>query len=101
MGLGNFLGSLFGGSKGESSTATQGEAVEYDGFTITPAPIKEGGQYRTAGTISRAGEGEQKQVPFIRADNNSDLNAAMEHSVRKGKQIIDEQGMAVLERDYA
>lgn len=101
MGLGNLIGNLFGGGKSDKGGSTTGEAVEYDGFTITPAPIKDAGQYRTAGTISRESEGERKEVPFIRADNNADLNAAMEHSVRKGKQIIDEQGAAVLERNHA
>ena len=100
MAIGGLLGKLFGGGGGRDREAEPeaGEAVEHGGFTIVPAPIKEGGQYRTAGTISREVDGRMKSARFIRADNHGDRQAAMDHSVRKGMQIVDEQGIALLER---
>ena len=100
MAIGGLLGKLFGGGGGSAREPEPeaGEAVEHGGFTIVPAPIKEGGQYRTAGTISREVDGQMKSARFIRADNHSDRQAAMDHSVRKGMQIVDEQGASLLDR---
>ena len=100
MAIGALLGKLFGGGGGaREPEAEAGEAVEHGGYTIVPAPIREGGQYRTAGTISGEVDGVARSVRFIRADNHADRQAAMDHSVRKGMQIVDEQGAALLERE--
>ena len=99
MGLGDVFGKLFGGGGGESATEETGEAVEHEGYTIVPQPIREGGQYRTAGLIRREIGGELKEARFIRADNSSDRQGAMDHSVRKAKQIIAEQGERLFERE--
>jgi len=98
MGLGKLFGKLLGGG-GSAEAAPAAEAVEYNGFKIIPAPIHEGGQYRTAGSIQREQEGVTREAHFIRADNNSDRQAAIDHSVRKAQQIIDEQGESLLERE--
>ena len=67
----------------------------YKDITITPTPLSEGGQYKTAGTISQIIDGEEKRTEFIRADNHSSLDAAVDHTVNKAKQIIDERGAAL------
>lgn len=100
MALGGLLGKLFGGGGGARDTEPEpGEAVEHGGFTVVPAPIKEGGQYRTAGTISREVDGVTRSARFIRADNHADRQGAIDHSVRKAMQIIDEQGLSLLDRE--
>ena len=102
MGLGDIFGKLFGGGGGGGAgeaAAETGEAVEHEGYTIVPAPIREGSQYRTAGIIRREIDGETKEVRFIRADNSTDRQGAMEHSVRKGMQIIAEQGVGMFQRE--
>ena len=101
MAIGGLLGKLFGGGGGgaRETEPEAGEAVEHGGFTIVPAPIKEGGQWRTAGTISREVDGVARSARFIRADNHADRQGAIDHSVRKAMQIIDEQGPALLERE--
>ncbi len=93
-----FFKSLFGGG-GDSASEKEapGEAVEYKQFSIVPEPIKEGSQYRTAGTISLEQEGELRSSKFIRADNHASRDAAIEHAISKGKQIIDERGEALLQ----
>jgi hypothetical protein len=102
MGFGQLLGKIFGGGGGGDSAAAPeaAEAVEYKGFTITAAPIKESGQFKTAGMISKDLNGEQRSAQFIRADNHSDRQAAVEHSERKAQQIIDEQGDAMFDRGH-
>ena len=93
--------SLFGGG-GDSTDSQQStaDAVEYKQFSIRPEPIKEGGQYRTAGTISLQQDGEVRSSKFIRADNHSTRDAAIEHAIGKGKQIIDERGEALLQTEH-
>lgn len=100
MGLGTLLKSLFGGGGGSDAPTTSAEPEEYKGFTIEAAPIKEGSQYRTAGYISGEYQGESKRIQYIRADNNADRDAAVEHSLAKGRQIIDEQGESLLTKAH-
>lgn len=100
MGFGQLLGKLFGGGGDSSAAPEPAEAVEYNGFTITAAPLKEGGQFKTAGMISKDLNGELRSAQFVRADNHSDRQAAVDHSERKARQIIDEQGEAMFERAH-
>jgi hypothetical protein len=99
MALGNFFKSVFGGdSKPSTPTEVACESFNYEGFKVEPAPIDEGGKFRTAGYISGEYEGEDKRIRFIRADENSDKQTAIDHSILKARQIIDEQGKKLLER---
>ena len=97
MSLGSFLKSLLIGSSGTGQVKPS-EPVAYKGFAIEAAPINEDGKYRTAGFINGDLDGESKRVRFIRADLNADLGRAVEHSISKAQQIIDEQGKALLKK---
>ena len=100
MGLGDIFGKLFGGGGSGAAPASEaGEPVEHDGYTIVPEPIREGGQYRTAGLIRREIDGQVREARFIRADNSGERDVAIEHSVRKAKQIIAEQGVRLFDRE--
>ena len=98
MALGKLFKSLLGGTSG--GQVAPSEPVDYKGFSIEAAPLDEGGKYRTAGFISGDVDGEIKRVQFIRADQNSDLQAAIDHSVAKARQIIDEQGQSLLQKSH-
>lgn len=101
MGLGNLFGKLFGGSTDAGAdNATAAEPVEYNGFTIVAAPLKEGSQFKTAGSISKQIDGETQTATFIRADNHADRQSAVTHTERKAQQIIDEQGDAMFSRGH-
>ncbi len=101
MGLGSLFGKLLGGSKGEGASASEpAEPVEYNGFTIIAAPLKEGSQFKTAGSITKDIDGETKTATFIRADNHADRQSAVSHSERKAQQIIDEQGASMFSRGH-
>jgi hypothetical protein len=97
MALGKFFKSLLGGSEGGGQSQPS-EPIDYEGFSIEAAPINEDGKYRTAGFISGEIEGETRRVGFIRADQNADLTAAINHSITKAQQIIDEQGKSLLNK---
>ena len=97
MSLGSFLKSLLIGSSGTGQVKPS-EPTDYKGFAIEAAPINEDGKYRTAGYISGEVNGEAKRIQFIRADQNADLQMAIDHSISKAQQIIDEQGTALLDK---
>ncbi|HET9903188.1 MAG TPA: HlyU family transcriptional regulator [Xanthobacteraceae bacterium] len=95
----SILKKLFGigTTKSGPGAAVEGAPVEYRGFTIRPAPYLEGGQYQTAGTITKAIGGIVKEHRFIRADRYPSLDVATEFSLTKARQIIDEQGERIFD----
>ena len=95
MSLGSFFKSMFAGSPGQRALP---DPEDYKGFSIQADPLYEDGKYRTAGYSSGERDGETRQVRFIRADQHGDQQAAIDHALQKGRQIIDEQGPALLDR---
>lgn len=88
---------LFGGggqagadARPETTAATQ--QIEHKGFTIRAMPFKAEGQFQTAGAITKEIDGEVKEHKFIRADRFASLDDATSLSLRKGQQLVDEQG---------
>ncbi len=94
------LGKLFKSLLGGGDQTPPSEPISYKGFTIEAQPLNEDGKFRTAGFISGELDGESKRIQFIRADQNGELQAAIDHSIAKGKQIIDEQGQALLSKSH-
>jgi hypothetical protein len=94
MGILGSLKSLFGGGSdgGEKAAA---DPVDYNGFSIVPAPDRKDGGWNTAGIISKTIDGEQKEHRFIRVDTHSSHDDAIAFSITKAQQIIDEQGDAL------
>jgi hypothetical protein len=89
----SFLKKLFGGGGAEGpAKAEASEPLEYKGYTVRATPFKDGGQYQCCGVITREVDGTVKEHRFIRADKFSTLDDAFEITLRKGQQIIDEQG---------
>ena len=99
MALGKFFKSLLG-SAANTGQPEPSEPIDYKGFSIEAAPINEDGKYRTAGYISGELDGETRRIQFIRADLNAELQAAIDHSVAKAQQIIDEQGTSLLNKTH-
>jgi hypothetical protein len=96
----SFLKSLFGlGGKGAGeATSAAAKEAEHKGFIIRATPYKDGGQYQTAGTISKEIGGEMKEYKFIRADRFSTAEEAADLSLSKGRQIINEQGERMFDK---
>ena len=95
----SWLSKLFGGRDGDAdgAPATDAAAEDYKGLTIIPAPIKEGNVYRISAQISGAVDGETRSHHMIRADTLSSREEAATASLAKAKQMIDEQGLRVLD----
>jgi len=88
----SFWKSLFGGGSSSEGDAKASAPVEYNGFMISAAPYKADGQYQTAGTITKDVNGVTKEHKFIRADRHPSYDDAVEFSLSKAKQIVDQQG---------
>lgn len=96
MSLGKLFKSLVGGNTKQEAP----ETITYKGFTVEAVPIEESGGYRTAGFIIGEHDGEEKKVKFIRADQHSDKQQAIDHTFSKARQIIDEQGSKLFTRSH-
>ena len=94
----SWLSRLFGGKTDDAEvTGTDAPSEEYKGLRITPAPMKEGNVFRISAHISGAVDGTPRSHHMIRADTLSSREEAVTASIAKAKQMIDEQGMRVLE----
>lgn len=89
----SFLKRLFGGGRSDEAAASSpAKQVEHKGFKVSATPFKADGQYQTSGIVSKEIDGELKEHRFIRADRFAGLDDAVDVSIRKGIQLIDEQG---------
>src|SRR3954447_12593927 len=83
---------LTGGNGADTDMDTGGEALDYSGYRIHPAPYPSKGQYQTCGIIEKEVAGETKQHRFVRAETHPSREGAIDFSIAKAKQMIDEQG---------
>jgi len=93
----SFFKKLFGGGAprdddGKAGGGQVGETLDYKGYRIRATPFPAEGQYQTCGVVSRTVDGELKEHRFVRADRLASKEAAAELALRKGQQIVDEQG---------
>lgn len=93
----SFLKSLFGLGKPQEAEDGKvlGEEV-YNGFTIRAIAMPAGGEHQLSGSVEKEVDGELKSHRFIRADKFAARDDAIAASLAKGRQIIDEQGEALL-----
>ncbi|MBZ9742289.1 MULTISPECIES: HlyU family transcriptional regulator [unclassified Mesorhizobium] len=99
----SFLKRLFGGGGGEAAEparAAPAKQVEHKGFTISATPYKTDGQYQTCGIVSKEVDGVVKEHKFIRADRFAGLDDAVDISIKKGIQLVDEQGERIFGRIF-
>jgi hypothetical protein len=90
----SFLKRLFGGGDkaADASAPAVTRKVEHKGFLVSATPYKAEGQYQTCGIVSKEIGGVLKEHKFIRADRFASLDDAVEVSLKKGLQLVDEQG---------
>ena len=81
----SILSKLFGGG---GATPPEAKSETYKDFKITPNPAREGGRFRVGATIEKDGQSHM----LIRADVLETLEEANDASLRKARQMIDEQG---------
>ncbi|NQW01048.1 MAG: transcriptional activator HlyU [Rhodospirillales bacterium] len=91
--MASFFSKLFGGgSAADRATPEPGDPVVHAGLVIRAAPEPEGSQFRLAGLIIKETDTGPLQRHFVRADVFADHAEAVDFTIRKGRQIIDEQG---------
>jgi hypothetical protein len=90
----SFLKRLFGGGGGPASAGAEKPTAEteYKGYAIRATPQKEGQQFRLCGAIEKDVDGERRLHRLIRADLFASADDATEATLRKARQVIDEQG---------
>ena len=94
----SFLTRFLGGSLSDDEMReredepARSEAVAYGGFVIMSSPQRDGSHWRLAGVILKESGGGQLERTFVRADTFMSREDADDFAIRKGKQIIDEQG---------
>jgi hypothetical protein len=91
----SFLKRLFGIGGGDADAgdaSPAGNAIEHNGFKIQATPYKAEGQFQTCGVISKEIDGVMKEHRFVRADRFSSRNEAADMALKKGQQIVNEQG---------
>jgi hypothetical protein len=92
----SFLKKLFGQRSSAPGEAAQPvKSIEHKGFIVRAAPFKSEGRYQTAGTIEKEVAGVRREHRFIRADSHPSLEQAVEFSLTKGCQIVDQVGERV------
>ncbi len=91
----SWLKKIFGGGDGAGVKA--GAAQEYKGYSIVATPIKEGGQWRLAGLITKEIGGVTKEHKFVRADLFSSKDEAEQFAFVKAQLIIDQSGEGIFQ----
>jgi len=94
--MASFLSNLFsmfsGGDKTAAAPSAKAEPVPYGDCRIFAEPMREGSQFRLAGRIEKDVAGEVLIRTFVRADVFTTQDDAVEYTIRKGQQIIDQNG---------
>lgn len=94
-GIMDSIRNLFSGGSASKPPQAANEPDSYKDYLIYAEPMSESGQWRLAGRIVK-GEGEAaKEHTFIRADIFSNRDEVEAATLRKARQIIDEQGDAL------
>lgn len=91
----SFLKNLFGRGASDDSASPPAKAlkeVEHKGFLVRATPFKQDGQFQTCGVVSKEIGGTAKEHRFVRADRFASVDDAVDIAIRKGIQLIDEQG---------
>jgi hypothetical protein len=92
----SFLKKLFGGGSaqetGGEAPEVAGKEVEHNGFMIRATPYKAEGQFQCCGVVTREIDGVVKEHKFIRADRFPSIEDAADFALRKGRQLVEEQG---------
>ncbi|WP_331374299.1 HlyU family transcriptional regulator [Sinorhizobium chiapasense] len=100
--MASFFSKLFGFSGGSKEEAAQGagKTESYGDCLIRATPMREGPQYRLAGSIEKTMlDAGVKVRTFIRADLFASEQDAIDAALRKGRQIVDEQRAALFQDD--
>lgn len=87
-----FVKRLFSGKDSAKTEPKVVSSAHYNNFEIRAAPVKDSNGWRVTGTVVKEIDGTLKEHYFIRADSCPDIESAAALTLRKARQLIDEQG---------
>ena len=87
----SFLKKLFGIGAGAAKVLPE-RTEPYEGFEIRATPYEEEGKFQLCGVISREVDGVRREHRYVRADRFSTVEDAIDMTLFKGRQIIDQTG---------
>ncbi len=87
----SILSRLFG-PRGDRSVPEAPEPVTHEGFRVYAEPAEESGRWRISARIEKEIGGALKTHRLIRADTLESRQAAVDATLAKARQVIDEQG---------
>lgn len=93
----NFLRWIGAAPDEDTRAWREADMVPYKGFEIRPAPVREGGHWLTAGTITKYFDDGKREHDFVRGDRHTNRKSAVEFTVTKAQQIIDLEGDRLFE----
>jgi hypothetical protein len=88
----SFFKKLFGGGSAAAPDAAPAASEEHNGFTISATPYQENGQWQMCGVIEKEIAGERKSHRFVRADRFAGKDEAVQFTMVKARQIVDQMG---------
>jgi len=88
--------SLFRSTAGRDEPAEAAATERYEGFELQARPRREGSLWRVAGRIRRPDDTEGPYHDFIRVDTTNSRDEAVQLSLTKARQIVDERGSATV-----
>ncbi len=88
----SLLKKLFGIGGPSAPAALPERSEPYEGFEIRATPYEEEGKYQLCGVISQEVDGVRREHRYVRADRFSSVEDAIEMTLFKGRQIIDQTG---------
>ncbi len=91
---------LFGGVNIENDEPKNLGEDDYKGFVITAIEMKNGEEFQISGKIEKTIDGEVRVKNFIRADRVPTLEDVKKFTHKKGRQIIDEQGEGLFDKQW-
>ncbi|KAA9010211.1 HlyU family transcriptional regulator [Histidinibacterium aquaticum] len=86
----SILSRLFGRPRDDEPPAREPE--RYKDYDIYPEPVRDGSSWRIAARIVKEVDGELKEHQLVRVDTLDEETAAVDASIGKARQLIDEQG---------
>jgi hypothetical protein len=88
----SFFKRLFGARSSGVTASFATESQDYKEHTIYAEPVKDNGQWRLAGRVTKEIDGELKEHSFVRADMFSSREDAVTFAFKKGQLIVDQMG---------
>lgn len=91
----SFFKRIFGSRSAGVTASFAPESQDYKDHTIFAEPVKDNGQWRLAGRVTKTIDGEVKEHKFVRADVFSSRDDAVSFAFKKGELIVDQLGKSL------